>query len=251
LTNNSYTVTGGDNGHFTHNNLGKAIGDFFSRYKNGDLPTITFLDSGRQFTVLKSLCSFLETMSQRTFDGFEKLSISMHLAEMKEFIKQESEMQLTQTEQSGVISTITPNTSGRIDYSTGYTGGVILDKEQEFIQPNPMAETVDKLAKIVGERSEEEIVEDIIVAETYHKDSGSRNYYKDLVPGYEYFQLMEHLLGHDGFIGHARGQIFKYNMRFGKKDNLLSEITKVAWYAAYLKEYLERYEQGLTPYKPS
>ena len=95
---------------------------------------------------------------------------------------------------------------------------------------------------------EDKIVEQIIEAEA--QDTGSRDYYKDVIPGYEYFQLMEHLLGHEGFVGHCRGQVFKYMLRFGKKDDVLLEVTKVAWYSAYLKEYLGRHAKGQTPYKP-
>jgi hypothetical protein len=82
-------------------------------------------------------------------------------------------------------------------------------------------------------------------------DSGGRNYYKDIVPGYEYMQLMEHVLGHEGVVGHLKGQIFKYLSRMGKKDSGVMEATKVAWYSAYLRDYLRRHEIGATPYKPA
>jgi len=84
------------------------------------------------------------------------------------------------------------------------------------------------------------------------KDTGSRDYYKDVIPGYEYFQLMETLLGHEGFVGHCKGQIFKYCFgRFGKKDDIALEAVKVKWYSAYLADYLDRHKKGLAPYKPT
>jgi hypothetical protein len=70
-----------------------------------------------------------------------------------------------------------------------------------------------------------------------------------VLPDYEYMQIMEHVLG-DEVIGHLRGQIFKYLFRFGGKDVPLQEAKKIAWYANYLEDYLERRARGETPYNP-
>lgn len=140
-----------------------------------------------------------------------------------------------------------PNESYNSDYAMEL---LIKRVNEERAGKVNLTNIADKIVAVAAGRDEDQIVEEIIEAEKYHPvDTGSRAYYKDIVPGYEYFQLMEHLLGHEGFIGHARGQIFKYSMRFGKKDDLLLEITKVAWYSAYLKDYLERFAKGETPYK--
>jgi hypothetical protein len=74
------------------------------------------------------------------------------------------------------------------------------------------------------------------------------SYYKDVIPGYEYMQIMEHVLGKDGFIGHCRGQIFKYLFRLGKKDQILQDADKVKWYADYLADYLLRLNTGKAPF---
>ncbi len=74
------------------------------------------------------------------------------------------------------------------------------------------------------------------------KHAGSRSYYKDVVPGFEYMDVMEHVLGYEGVVAHLRGQIFKYSFRLGKKDKASSESEKISWYAARLDDVIKRYE---------
>ena len=60
-------------------------------------------------------------------------------------------------------------------------------------------------------------------------------HYKDVVPGYQYMQLMKYLLNDfRGDEAHLLGQIYKYLMRYGKKDDKLQELGKVFWYTSYL-----------------
>lgn len=77
-------------------------------------------------------------------------------------------------------------------------------------------------------------------------------YYKDKVPGYEYMQLMEHLLLRikDPVVAHLLGLVYKYLLRFGDKDDELQDATKISWYSSYLVGYLTRKAKGETPYKP-
>jgi hypothetical protein len=75
-------------------------------------------------------------------------------------------------------------------------------------------------------------------------------HYKDIVPGYEYMQLMEHLLGYEGTVAHLKGQIYKYLMRCGKKDDPYQEMLKVQWYSNYLTEMMKRKTNGDFPHTP-
>jgi len=70
----------------------------------------------------------------------------------------------------------------------------------------------------------------------------SPKHYKEIVPGYEYMDMMVYMLdGFDGVEAHLMGQIYKYLMRYGKKDSKIQELEKVQWYLAYLiKELKER-----------
>jgi len=53
--------------------------------------------------------------------------------------------------------------------------------------------------------------------------------------GMEYIDLMASLLeGHTGVQAHLLGQIYKYSMRLGKKDNKLQDAKKIEWYASRL-----------------
>jgi len=81
-------------------------------------------------------------------------------------------------------------------------------------------------------------------------DKVSPKHYKDVVPGYEYMDVMEHALGFEGTVEHLRGQIFKYLMRFGKKDDRLLESGKIAWYANRLHDVFQRNIDGQFPITP-
>ena len=62
------------------------------------------------------------------------------------------------------------------------------------------------------------------------KDHINPSYYKEVVPGYQYMQIMYHVLGREGYIAHCRGHAFKYLFRCGEKDNRLQELKKASWY---------------------
>ena len=65
-------------------------------------------------------------------------------------------------------------------------------------------------------------------------------HYKSIIPGYEYFDLMDYMLeGWKGSQGHALGNAYKYLMRLGKKDNSVQELGKAIWYLERLKKDLE------------
>jgi len=72
-------------------------------------------------------------------------------------------------------------------------------------------------------------------------------HYKEIIPGYEYMDLMEHMLGFEGVVAHLKGQIYKYMMRMGKKDNIRLEAGKIAWYAKRLEDVIDRHEKGGFP----
>jgi len=60
-------------------------------------------------------------------------------------------------------------------------------------------------------------------------------HYKDILPGYEYMDMMIFMLGDlKGAEAHLMGQIYKYLMRYGKKDAKVQELKKVRWYLNYL-----------------
>jgi len=59
--------------------------------------------------------------------------------------------------------------------------------------------------------------------------------YEKFTDGLEYMNLMEYILSHhNGVEAHLLGQIFKYAVRLGKKDDDLQDAKKIQWYANYL-----------------
>ena len=58
--------------------------------------------------------------------------------------------------------------------------------------------------------------------------------------GIQYMDLCVFALSHlDGVKAHLVGQILKYALRVGKKDDMLQDATKIQWYAEYLVKLIE------------
>jgi len=63
----------------------------------------------------------------------------------------------------------------------------------------------------------------------------SPKHYKEILPGYEYMDMMVFMLRDlEGAEAHLMGQVYKYLMRYGKKDAKLQELKKAQWYLNYL-----------------
>ena len=59
--------------------------------------------------------------------------------------------------------------------------------------------------------------------------------------GLEYMDLMTYILAHHkGVESHLLGQILKYSIRIGKKDDKLQDAKKIQWYANYLVNVIEQ-----------
>jgi hypothetical protein len=53
----------------------------------------------------------------------------------------------------------------------------------------------------------------------------------------QYMDLMEYLLTNEEYQGHLKGQIWKYLLRAGKKDNKAQEAGKAKWYLERLQTW--------------
>ena len=72
------------------------------------------------------------------------------------------------------------------------------------------------------------------------EDKISPAHYKEIVPGYEYMDMMVHMLDDlKGVEAHLMGQVYKYLMRYGKKDDKTQELKKAQWYLNYLIKHNE------------
>jgi len=66
-------------------------------------------------------------------------------------------------------------------------------------------------------------------------------HYKDVVPGFEYFDIMDHVLeGWKGSQAACLANAYKYMFRLGKKDAVLQDLGKAMWYLERLKENIEK-----------
>jgi len=69
----------------------------------------------------------------------------------------------------------------------------------------------------------------------------SPSHYKDVVPGLEYFDVMDYVLEDwKSSQSHALGNAFKYLFRLGKKDNPVQDAKKAVWYLERLISDLEK-----------
>jgi hypothetical protein len=71
-------------------------------------------------------------------------------------------------------------------------------------------------------------------------------HYKDIVPGMQYMEMMQYMLhGKEGVEAHLLGQVYKYMMRNGKKDDDLQEYEKAKWYLDFLVAWLKNGKQPI------
>lgn len=54
----------------------------------------------------------------------------------------------------------------------------------------------------------------------------------------EYIDIMRYTMTREEFIGHLKGQAWKYQLRLGKKDDSVQELGKSGWYVEYLRNFL-------------
>jgi len=72
-------------------------------------------------------------------------------------------------------------------------------------------------------------------------DAINPSHYKDVVPGYQYAEMMVYMLANQtGVNSHLLGQVYKYLMRNGKKDEEVQELKKAQWYLTALINYKEQ-----------
>ena len=81
-----------------------------------------------------------------------------------------------------------------------------------------------------------EAIEEMMTDDISKAVSGS--HYNDVVPGFQYMQMMQYMLdGKDGVEAHLLGQVYKYLMRSGKKDDVEQEYRKARWYLNCLVKF--------------
>jgi hypothetical protein len=65
-------------------------------------------------------------------------------------------------------------------------------------------------------------------------------HYNDVVPGMQYMEMMQYMLADKtGVEAHLFGQIYKYLMRAGKKDNYEQDLRKANWYTTCLVKFIQ------------
>jgi len=55
----------------------------------------------------------------------------------------------------------------------------------------------------------------------------------------EYIDVMRFMMTPEEFVGHLKGQAFKYQLRLGRKDDSVQELGKAGWYLDRLAKFLK------------
>jgi hypothetical protein len=56
----------------------------------------------------------------------------------------------------------------------------------------------------------------------------------------QYIEVMEYMMTEEEYVGHLKGQGWKYDLRLGKKDDPIQELGKSIWYRQKLIEFFKR-----------
>lgn len=77
-----------------------------------------------------------------------------------------------------------------------------------------------------------------LVKQSLYKDHINPPHYKNVAAGKQYMELMVDMLaGKSGVEAHLFGQVYKYLMRCGGKDQETQELNKALWYLQALIKY--------------
>jgi len=77
-----------------------------------------------------------------------------------------------------------------------------------------------------------------LVKESLYKDHINPPHYKNVAAGKQYMELMVDMLeSKSGVEAHLFGQVYKYLMRCGNKDQEVQELNKALWYLQALIKY--------------
>jgi hypothetical protein len=110
----------------------------------------------------------------------------------------------------------------------------ILKREREALSGDDRTLS-EILNAAIGEPADPEAVQRADQVEMYV----SGNHYNDVVPGMQYMEMMQYMLeGKTGVEAHLLGQIYKYLMRAGKKDDYEQDLRKASWYCNCLAKYI-------------
>lgn len=70
---------------------------------------------------------------------------------------------------------------------------------------------------------------------TDNKVKNPKSTHYEVLPGVEAIDIIKQTLTHDEYIGFLKGNVLKYQLRLGKKDNVDKEIIKIKDYTNELK----------------
>lgn len=108
----------------------------------------------------------------------------------------------------------------------------LFDLKEELLNDIRLDETIDNLTKRI---EIDDLIKDIRIEETPEEESEEPDYYAQngLSPMSAFKQG---LISKEEYIGFCKGNVIKYTVRCGKKDDAISDIDKAINYLIALKE---------------
>jgi len=99
-----------------------------------------------------------------------------------------------------------------------------IDTESQYYKDNAKPQTQE--------------FKNLVKQSLYGKDHINPQHYKNVAAGKQYMELMVDMLaGKSGVEAHLFGQVYKYLMRCGNKDQEVQELNKALWYLQALIKY--------------
>ena len=120
-----------------------------------------------------------------------------------------------------------------------YTSDFYDEWSRKQLWPNAFAKSYNDEIDYEAAKEKEKQLDKQFNYETEVNKVINPSHYQGIVGNYQYIECMEFILGYQGLKAHLLGQIYKYLMRMGKKDDELQETRKVVWYTRCL-EILQR-----------
>jgi len=125
----------------------------------------------------------------------------------------EEQRELTERKKEAYTDT---DLNSKVEYAASFEDPIVQKEFEEWMRMMSFG-SLDEVESLLEEK------------DVNHYVSGK--HYNEVVPGMQYMEMMQYMLkGKSGVEAHLFGQVYKYLMRCGKKDNVEQDLRKARWY---------------------
>lgn len=123
------------------------------------------------------------------------------------------------------LALLLTDVKGEVDYAASFEDPIVQREFEDWMRMMSFG-SLDEVEPLPKEKDVDHYV--------------SGQHYNDVVPGMQYMEMMQYMLdGKSGVEAHLFGQVYKYLMRAGKKDDYEQDIRKARWYTNCLVKFVQ------------